>query len=52
MNNRIEELLKEIDNFKADKVQDVEDIRIKYFGKKGELTKLFDDFRSARKSVV
>lgn len=46
MNNRIEELLKEIDNFKADKVQDVEDIRIKYFGKKGELTKLFDDFRS------
>ncbi len=46
MNIRIEELLKEVESFKADKLQDVEDIRIKYFGKKGELTKLFDDFRT------
>ena len=45
MKQKIEELLHRIEELKAQKIQDVEDIRVKLLGKKGEITKLFEDFR-------
>ncbi len=45
MRQKIEELLKEIELLKAQKIQEVEEIRVKLLGKKGEVTKLFEDFR-------
>lgn len=45
INETIEDLLKEIDQMKAKTVHDVEEIRVKLLGKKGSVTKLFDDFR-------
>jgi phenylalanyl-tRNA synthetase alpha chain len=45
MNDRIEELLAAIDQLKAQKEQEIEEIRIKLLGKKGEVTKLFEEFR-------
>ncbi|MCI1719862.1 MAG: phenylalanine--tRNA ligase subunit alpha [Bacteroidales bacterium] len=41
----IEQLLQKIENLKAQKLQDVEDIRVKLLGKKGEITKMFEEFR-------
>ena len=46
MKQKIEELLHRIEELKAQKIQDVEDIRVKLLGKKGEITKLFEDFRN------
>ena len=46
MKERIEELLREIEELKAQKIQDIEEYRIKFLGKKGSITKLFEDFRS------
>lgn len=46
MKQKIEELLQEIEQLKARKLQEVEDIRVKLLGKKGEVTKLFEDFRN------
>ena len=46
MRERIEELLHEIENLTAQKMQDIEDYRIMLLGKKGSVTKLFEDFRS------
>lgn len=46
MKQKIEELLQEIEQLKARKIQEVEDIRVKLLGKKGEVTRLFDDFRN------
>lgn len=45
MKQKIEELLHRIEELKAQKIQDVEDIRVKLLGKKGEITKLFEEFR-------
>lgn len=45
MNEKIDDLLKEIDQLKAKKLQEVEDIRVRLLGKKGSITKLFEDFR-------
>ena len=45
MKERIEELLQEIEQLKAQKMQDIEEYRIKLLGKKGSVTKLFEDFR-------
>ena len=45
MKQRIEELLQEIQELKAQKLQDIEEYRIKLLGKKGSITKLFEDFR-------
>ena len=42
----IEQLLQKIENLKAQKLQDVEDIRVRLLGKKGEITKMFEEFRS------
>ena len=45
MKERIEELLQEIEQLTAQKMQDIEEYRIKLLGKKGSVTKLFEDFR-------
>lgn len=45
MKQKIEDLLQEIEQLKARKLQEVEEIRVKLLGKKGEITKLFEDFR-------
>ncbi len=46
MRQKIEELLQEISQLKAQKLQEVEEIRVRLLGKKGSVTKLFEDFRS------
>lgn len=45
MKEKIEELLREIDRLKAQKLQEVEEIRVKLLGKKGAVTRLFEEFR-------
>lgn len=42
----IDELLEQIKNLKVKKEQELEDIRVKLLGKKGEVTRLFEEFRS------
>lgn len=46
MKQKIEELLQEIEQLKARKLPEVEEIRVKLLGKKGEVTRLFEDFRN------
>lgn len=46
MKLKIEQLLKEVEELKAKTEQEVEELRVRYLGKKGEVTKLFDDFRN------
>ena len=46
MRQKIDALLQEIAELKAQKLQEVEDIRVRPVGKKGSVTKLFEDFRS------
>ncbi len=41
----IEKLLSEVENFKAENKEQVEEFRLKYLSKKGELSKIFDEFR-------
>ncbi len=43
---KIEELLKEVSSLKAKNAEDIEQLRLKYLGKKGEITALMADFRS------
>ena len=45
MINRIKALLREIENLKANNADELEALRIKYLGKKGEITSLMNDFR-------
>lgn len=45
-NEKIEELLAEISQLTANKIQEVEEIRVKLLGKKGDITKLFEEFRN------
>lgn len=45
-NEKIEELTKSLAELKAAKEQEIEELRIKWLGKKGEITQLFDEFRS------
>ena len=42
----IDNLLDRIEQFHAEKLQDVEELRVKLLGKKGEITRLFDEFRT------
>lgn len=42
----IDALLQRIETFKAKSLQEVEEIRVKLLGKKGEITKMFEDFRN------
>ncbi|MDY5858702.1 MAG: phenylalanine--tRNA ligase subunit alpha [Porphyromonas sp.] len=46
MQNRIAQLLEEIKGLKAASLQEVEDLRIKYISKKGEVSRLVEEFRS------
>ncbi len=45
MKDRIEELLVEVEAFKAEKLEEVEQLRIKILGKKGALNELFASFK-------
>ena len=45
-NEKIEELLAEISRLTANNIQEVEEIRVKLLGKKGDITKLFEEFRN------
>ena len=45
MKEKIEALMAEIATLKANTKQEVEDARIKYLGKKGSITALFEEFR-------
>ncbi|MFT6844659.1 MAG: phenylalanyl-tRNA synthetase alpha chain, partial [Flavobacteriales bacterium] len=45
MIEQVESLLKEVENLSANTPQEAEDIRIKYLGKKGLITNLFNDFK-------
>lgn len=45
-NEKIEELTKSLAELKAAKEQEIEELRIKWLGKKGEITQLFEEFRS------
>ena len=46
MTGRIEELLKKIEGFNAKTLADLEDFRVKMIGRKGEVTELFDQFKT------
>ncbi len=46
MKQIIEDLLEQVEQLSAQKIQEVEEIRVRLLGKKGEITKLFDDFRT------
>ncbi|MFI3283254.1 MAG: phenylalanine--tRNA ligase subunit alpha [Rikenellaceae bacterium] len=46
MNEKIDALLHRIDSFKPQAAADVEELRIKLLGKKGEISALMDEFKS------
>ena len=46
MNAIIEKIAKELEQAKARNAQEVEELRVRLLGKKGEITKLFEDFRT------
>ena len=55
MLEKIEELLKEVNNLKASNAEEIEPLRLKYLSKKGEITALMADFRNVaadQKKVV
>ena len=44
--DKIDELLKEVQNLSAKNADEVEQLRLKYLSKKGEITALMNDFRN------
>ena len=46
MLDKIKELQKEIEEVVANTIEEAEELRIKYLSKKGEISKLFDEFRN------
>jgi phenylalanyl-tRNA synthetase alpha chain len=46
MLDRIRELQKEIEHITANSIEEAEGLRIKYLSKKGEISKLFEEFRN------
>ncbi|MCM1176304.1 MAG: phenylalanine--tRNA ligase subunit alpha [Clostridium sp.] len=46
MKERIDAILADIENLKCKKEQEIEEARVRLLGKKGEITKLFEEFRS------
>ena len=46
MKEEIEQLFAEIRDLKCKTEKDVEDARVRLLGKKGEITKLFEEFRT------
>ena len=49
MKQSIEDLIKVIEGLDAQTAEELENIRLKYFSKKGEITELFNEFRSVPK---
>ena len=48
--DKIDELLKEVQDLSAKNAEEVEQLRLKYLSKKGEITALMNDFRNVRHS--
>ena len=46
MKEEIEQILAEIKELKCKTEKDIEDARVRLLGKKGEITKLFEEFRT------
>ena len=46
MRDKIEKLLQDVENFTVQSKEQVEEYRIKWLSKKGEITTLFDDFKT------
>ncbi len=46
MKNKIASILQEIENLKAKNSEELENLRIKYLSKKGEISNLFNDFKN------
>ncbi len=46
MKHKIEEYLKEVESFKAEKLEQLENFRIEFLSKKGKIPALFADFRN------
>ncbi len=46
MKNRINQLLQQVQDMQATNAEELENLRIKYLSKKGEITALFGDFRN------
>ena len=46
LNEKIESILKEIQEAKAKSEKEIEELRVHLLGKKGEITQLFDEFRT------
>lgn len=46
MLDRIQKLLQEVEDFAAKSKDEVEEYRIRWLSKKGEISALFDDFRT------
>ena len=46
MKEAIEQIFKELDELKASSAKEAEEARIRFLGKKGEITALMDQFRS------
>ena len=42
----IDQLLSDVENFKAENKEQVEEFRLKFLSKKGELNKVFEEFRN------
>ena len=51
MKQRIEQILAEINELKCKTQKDVEEARVRLLGKKGEVTKLFEEFRTMDKEL-
>lgn len=51
MQTKISALLSEVESFTASSIHEVEEFRVKLFGKKGEVTLLFDDFKQVSGEV-
>ena len=43
---KIDQLLKEVSNLQASNAEEIEQLRLKYLSKKGEITALMADFRN------
>lgn len=46
MHHKINELIKEAENFKAESLEHIEEFRIKFLSKKGIVSELFEEFKS------
>lgn len=49
MKERIQSLLQQVQSMQANSIEELEALRIKYISKKGEITELFNEFRSVPK---